>query len=129
VKKILAALILGLIAGAALTHRFAPRVEVRTETEEVVRKDVHTIVKYVKRPDGSEETVTETTDRSKEKKQSTVEISPPSMWAASVSVASHLDRRDPVYNLTVSRRVLGPFFLGIGGNTDGAGNVTLTMEF
>jgi hypothetical protein len=128
-KNIAIALAVGLILGGALVWKFYPRVQIETKVEEVVKKDIRTVVRVIEKPDGSKVTESETIDRSREQTTATQKVNPPALWLASVGVASKLDRQDPVYNLTVQRRILGPFFLGAGLNTKGAGNVTLTMEF
>lgn len=125
-QKYIYTLIAGLILGALIVWQFYPRVEVRTETEEVVRRDV--VTRIVERPDGGKETVI--IDRSKESSTSTTEERPPRKWLASVgaSTGDNLSR-DFKYSASVQRRVVGPFFVGLQADTEGAVGVLLTMEF
>ncbi len=125
-KNYVYSLLFGLAIGAATVWYFYPRVEVRTEIEETVRRDV--VTRIVERPDGGKETII--IDRSKEHSTSVTEISPPKLWLASVGASSGDNlSRDFKYSASVQRRVVGPFFAGLQADTEGSIGMLLTVEF
>lgn len=92
-------------------------VEVIKEVE-VVKKDVVTVIKEIVRPDGTKETVTTITDKTKEtsKKDSKSESSTVIVYAKPqwrVQSSSSLET-NPKFGLGLERRVLGSVFMGIG---------------
>lgn len=119
-KVILVALALG--AGIAGTRYLWPRIEYKhtVEEREVVRKDIVTVIKEVVRPDGSKETVTEIVDRSKEssRRHETVSKAAQPQW--SVGAYTTFNETIPTYTLTIDRRILGPFSVGVYGQLTGA---------
>lgn len=136
-KYIIILLIIVAAASAGITRYYFPQVEFKnTETtKEVVRNDVRTIIKEVTRPDGTKETITETTDKSVKKETSTSDtmIAAKKQWMFDVGARANLDNisnRDTfVYDLQVQRRILGPFFLGGRVSTDKSIGISVGMEF
>ncbi len=112
--------VLALLVGAAGARYYWPRVEYKNviQEREVIRKDVVTIIREVTRKDGSKETTTEIIDHSNEtsdRKQSVTKAASP-QW--SIGVYSSIGDVVPTYTLTVDRRILGPFSLGVYGQTN-----------
>lgn len=133
VKQLLATLCVGLLVGAALTYWLYPRVEYRqvVKQETVVRNDVRTVIKTVERPDGTRETVQETTDNTvrADNRTATTEKVLAKNWLVAATAAAQLKNLEPVYGLHVQRRILGPFFVGALANSTGQLGLSLGMEF
>ncbi len=152
------AMVLVAVAVAVFVYLRGPERVVETRVEyrdrevvkyvdrEVVRVEKRDVVRYVKvtKPDG---TVTETheadrgttntaaTERVVEKvvekivTKHVTETRSPS-WLVSAGVRAPLRfPLAPVYDLSVSRRILGPVFLGIQGDTALSFGLRLTVEF
>lgn len=121
------ALLIGLIFGAGAARHFYPRTEI--VEKEVVRTDVQTVT-VIKRPDGTNETVT-TIDRStrvEDKKSVSAPIPP--QWL--VTGGAGISSTGTAYSLGVQKRLVGPMFVGVQaiaapGNTTGL--ITIGMEF
>lgn len=127
-------LIIVAVASAGITRFYFPAIEFKnTETtKEVIRNDVRTIIKEVTRPDGTKETVTETTDKSVKKESSTSEtiIAAKPQWMFGVGARiKPSDSQVVMYDLELQRRILGPFFLGGKLSTDKSVGVSVSMEF
>lgn len=131
-KTIIAAVIIGLGLGAGITKAYFPKIQEVNIEKEVVRTDVRTVVKEVIRADGSKETVTETTDRTvkKEDKKSTIDKTPePKMNKVSAIVKYDFDEKKENYGVLVERRLVGPVFLGLYGDTKKNIGVSAGIEF
>lgn len=131
-RNVVILMVLVAAASAGITRYYFPQLEFKnTETvKEVVRNDVRTIVKEVTRPDGTKETVTETTDKSVKKESSTSEtiISAKPQWMFDIGARAN-SSREIFYDLQVQRRIAGPFFLGAKASTDKTIGVSIGMEF
>lgn len=128
-KFIIGALALGV--GIAGTRYLWPRIEYKhtVQEKEVIRKDIVTVIKEVVRPDGSKETVTEIVDRSKEsstRKETLTKAAQP-QW--SVGAYTTFNEKIPTYTVTVDRRILGPFSLGVYGQTNSTFGAGIRLEF
>jgi hypothetical protein len=120
-------------AGVFTCSKLFPRIEtqIKLQEKEVVRTDVKTVTRTVERPDGTKETVTETTDKSvakSDKNASITKFAKP-QWLVGISAKSELDELQPVYELQVSRRIIGPLFAGVTANTSGEIGILLQGEF
>jgi ribosomal protein S25 len=126
---IVAFLAIGL--GAYLDHKFNASTVVQTVEKEVIRKDIVTVVKVVERPDGTKESTSTTTDRTKEASSSTVKVvTLAPKYHISTGVASEISRDlKPVYMLQVERRFAGPVFVGVNVNSNKQVGLVLGMEF
>jgi hypothetical protein len=137
-----------IVAGmsAGITRYYFPKVEFKSvevakeRSKEETKNDIKTITRYLERPDGSKETVTETTDKSIKKESIKKEISKEiviltkSQWLVGLGVGTKILDKELFYSGQISRRIVGPFFLGISGTTDRSFNnktiqVFSTMEF
>ncbi len=116
------------------TRYLWPQIETQTKIEEkeVVRTDVRTVIREVVKPDGSKETVTEIIDKSKQSstKESLQITTRKNDWFVTAGVAAELGNfQQQTYNLQVNRRILGPIFLGVSGNTRREVGVAVGFEF
>lgn len=135
-KYVAALLLLVAVLSAALTRYYFPKVEYKSQEviKEVVRNDIKTIVKEIVRPDGTKETVTETTDKSSKTEVSKKEVivAAKSQWLVGLSAKTSLRNPEVGYELSVARRQLGPFYLlgqiGYRNNETTAG-IGLGFEF
>lgn len=129
-KNLLISGVVGAVLGAALAIYLRPATIVEKEVQnEVVRKDVVTVIKEVVRPDGTKETSTTTTDKSKENKQNTIvkaELPKRPDWL--LSAGYDLNKENSI-ELAVQRRIIGPVFLGIGADQKGTVKALVTVEF
>jgi hypothetical protein len=107
-KYVAILLVITIALTAAITKYYFPN---NTETtKEVVRNDIRTIVKEITRPDGSKETVTETTDKSTKKESHNAVIVKP-QWLVGISAKTSLKDPEIGYELSVAKRQLGPIYL------------------
>lgn len=128
-KHVAILLIITVAITAAVTKYYFPN---NTETtKEIVRNDIRTIVKEITRPDGSKETVTETTDKST-KKESHSAVTVKSQWLVGISAKTSLKDSEIGYELSVAKRQIGPIYLmgqvGYRKNEVTAG-IGLALEF
>ena len=117
--------------GGWLTRTSMPIVKTVVQEKEVLRTDTRTIVRTVKRPDGTIERVRESTDRSTSvlTANSTVTVAKQTQWLLSGGVSTPFSKLEAQYNGSVSKRVVGPIFAGLQGSTNGTIGLLLTMEF
>lgn len=115
----------------------------KTETieieREVIKRDTVTVIKEIVRPDGTRETETISTDKSKESKDSKTSVivaAPPQpQWHLSISGAANLQNSinvlpsSMVYGLQIERRILGPFSIGARIQTDKQIGLVVGYEF
>lgn len=98
---------------AVVTRYYFPQVQTKTEIveKEVVRNNIKTIIKEIVRKDGTKETITEIVDKTKKQADSSKTETKilAKNWMASLTYNKSLDADG--YQLSVSRRQLGPFFL------------------
>lgn len=130
IKIAIIMLIIGAMVGFWACKKLTkPEVRIETQEKEVVKTDIRTVTRTIERPDGSKETVVETTDKTKTtaSKQAVVQISKPN-WMVGVAVESDY-KLVPTYEVEVNRRILGPVFLGLSMNTKVQAGLRLTMEF
>lgn len=118
-----------------ITKSFFPRIETKEVQveKEIVRTDVKTITKVIERPDGTKETVQEVIDKSvsQETKVKESVVVKKDKWKADLGVRAKVsDIQNPVYDLTISRRILEtPFFGGIKISTDKSIGLNIGIEF
>jgi hypothetical protein len=124
--KSLGLLLAGLAAGLLAGWYLAPgKVEVRTVTVE--SKQTDKVIKRIKvtTPDGTTKTETTVTDKSVVDKNTQHSETPSQPdWLVSVMVHS-----EGSYGAQVQRRILGPIWVGAGGNTRGTAFITLGLSF
>lgn len=127
-------LIIVAAASAGITRFYFPAVEYRnTETiKEVVHNDIQTVIKTVVLPNGTKETTETIDDKSviHETAKSEVIIASKPQWMFDVGARAKLDEiQNPIYDIQVQRRIVGPFFLGGRVSTDKSVGVSIGMEF
>ncbi len=121
------------VLAVAGTKYYFPNIESKTEVveKEIVRTDVVTITKEVVRPDGTKEVITTTTDKSVSKsdtRNTELKLDVKSNLLVTAGVLSNF-RDKPEYMLGVSKRVLGPAFVGATYQTNNTYGLTVTVEF
>lgn len=131
-KQTLITAAIALLIGAGLGAKLFPTVntkEVEVE-KQVTVKDVVTVTKFITRPDGTTESTTTTTDKSKENKQATntkVTLAPD--WHVSVAAnTNNIALDDLRYTLQVERRIIGSLFVGANLSTDNTVGLSLGWE-
>ena len=121
-KNMLIAVAVALIVGFGLGSQLMPKTKVETvEVEkEVVRKDIVTVVKEVVRPDGTKETTSTTTDKSKEQKStaSTTKVQAAKYHASLSASPSDISLSNIRYTLSLEKRILGDIFAGASVSRD-----------
>jgi hypothetical protein len=131
-KYSISAFIVALGLGYYLGTSYGAKTEVETVEKETVKRDIITVVKEVKRPDGTIEREETTHDRSKEKKRSetsvTVSAPPPANRVALTALTSNF-REQEAYELRYERRLAGPLWVGISANTKNVYGVSVAYEF
>lgn len=122
-RAITAGLGLTLLVGVYIGQKYAPVGE--TKTVEVVKDRIVTRIVHVKSPDGTETTeTTKTEDKNKEKNSDVVTAKPLPQWMIAVGVNTN-----QVQNLSVTKRVAGPFLVGGSLATDKTAEVHIGFEF
>lgn len=131
-KSTLITAAIALLIGLGLGSQLFPTVkteQVEVEKERIV-KDVVTVTKYVTRPDGTTESTTTTTDKSRETKKATntkVTLAPD--WHVSVAAnTDNLALDNMRYTLQVQRRIIGSLFVGANLSTDKTVGLSLGIE-
>jgi hypothetical protein len=120
-------------SGVFVTKNWWPNIQTKTVevAKEVVHNDVRTIIKTVKLPSGETQTTTETIDhtqRTDTSSKTAQQTSQPN-WLAGVSIATDFQHLQPLYGITVDRRLLGPLFVGATLNTAHEVGINLKLEF
>lgn len=132
-RNTLILLVLVAAASAGITRYCFPKVEFKQVevVKEVIHNDIKTIVHTITRPDGTKETVEETTDKSVKHETSSKEtiIAAKNQWMFDIGARANPIDRVVFYDLQVQRRIVGPFFLGARASTDKTVGVSIGMEF
>lgn len=117
------------VIGGAVTKLYMPTIKIVTIEKVVEHNTVVTHTRTIKSPDGTETTDTDTTQNQvivDDKKSTVVDNSKAKDWfleaSRSISVI-------PTYGIGVNRRILGPVFVGVRGETSGQISVSVGMEF
>lgn len=140
-------LIVVVLAGGFGLGKYTQPTKVVTKTETVVKTvtvdhtNVVTVTKEVDKPDGTKEINTTTTDKSEvstntqsdEKTDKTVTNSK-AQWRVDGLYGTQLGSttglaNGPVYGVGVERRILGPVWAGVQGNSDKRVALTVGFEF
>lgn len=132
--KIVVILVVAVAAvSAGLTRYYFPQVQYKDVevVKEVVRTDIHTVTKTIERPDGTKETIIDSTDKTVKHETSSKEvtIAAKNQWMFDVGARTKLTDMVIVYDLEVQRRIIGPFFLGAKVGTDSSVGLSVGMEF
>jgi hypothetical protein len=138
VKYVVIIIIVSAIAGGIVTKRYIkPQEVIKTQVvdHDVIKDRIITIVKEIDNPDGTKEKTTTTTDDRTsvdDKNTTTTDIKAPipKQWLVSAGVG--LDAKDnfnKIYQLNVNRRILGPIYVGIWGNTNQSAGLSVGFEF
>lgn len=140
-KNTAIALVVVAVASAGITRYCFPKLEyknievVKEGTKAETQNNIKTVIKYIERPDGTKETVTESTDQSTKKestkKESSKEttIASKNQWMFDIGTRYKLSDKQQYYDLQVQRRIVGPFFVGAKASTDKTVGVSIGMEF
>lgn len=137
--------VLGLLLAAGLGYasgRYVQPSKIVIETKEVVKTvtvvkhDTVTVTKQIKRPDGTTETDTTTTDKDVDSTNNTVVdttsetiTNSKPQWKATAQAGYNFSSIKPVYGAEVDRRIIGPIFAGAWGNSDHTAGLAVTVEF
>lgn len=126
-------MLISAVISAAVTRYYWPKLEVKNVEvqKEVVRNDIRTVYRTIERPDGTKETIKETTDKSVKQATSSKEstIFSRKDWVVSTSAGTRFSNFEPIYGLQVQRRILGPFYVGAVASTDKMVGVSVGLEF
>lgn len=135
-KNILKKLAIGvaiLLVGVAIGYSSKePDVKIQEKEVEVVRKDIVTVIKEISKPDGSKETVTTITDKSKENKTSerTLEVVAERYWKANVGVGKNwMGQSGYHYSLGIERKIYKNLWIGAEGSTRGDFGISIGVEW
>jgi len=122
--------------------RYLQPAEVKIEIKEVIKevevenRNVVTIIREIERPDGTREIETRIVDKTTIEKDRTASRSEVKtvralkpQWKVGAMVGqSDFLRGGTIYGAQVERRILGPFFLGVWGNTNKSAGLSISME-
>jgi hypothetical protein len=128
----ISALVIGLVGYASGRYLQPPQIKEVVKTVEVVKHDTTTIIKERKKPDGSSETdttiINHDTDISSSKDSKVTSILPP-QWKVQGQYGYDFRDLRPVYGAAVDRRIIGPIFIGVWGNTNHTAGLSASLEF
>lgn len=131
-KKTLIKLGIGclLLLGAYSAGRWAQPAKVITKEVQVVKKDVRTVVRTIKQPDGTviRERTTEDKTVTSNEKNSKIESNKPA-WKVNALVGYSFDSKKEEYGIMVQKNYVGPVNLGVYATTAKTVGVTLGFEF
>ena len=116
-------------AGYLLGNRAVPRSVTEQTTD--TRKNVTTVTKRVKAPDGTVTTVVEKVDKSvrKDTKKDLVVPAPEQKVIVSGTARAGLGNLQPVYGVLVQKPLFSRLILGAGVDTVGQAQVTVGWSF
>lgn len=127
--------VISLLLGGALALKLMPPKEVtkiEVQEKEVIKNDVTTVKKEIKKPDGTIEDDTIITDHSTttdDKKSSETIIVKQLQPQWLVTGGAYLNDSTRYYNLLVQKRLLGPVFAGINITTNKDLGLVVSVEF
>lgn len=129
--KQLGIILLTLAIGSGLGYYFAPG-KVVVKTVETVKKDVVTVIKEVKKPDGTTTTETTIKDKTTSEKDSEKTVSRKNLdWmllgGLKYDSVDHIS--SPVFYALVQRRIIGEIYAGVGADQTGSLYVGVTIRF
>lgn len=102
--------------------------KIQTKTVTEVQERVRVDTKIVERPDGTKETViTEVRDTESKKSEKRVETKVQKDWM--IGVGMDLFDLDPIYSLTVQRRIFLDLYAGGYYRTDGTLGLSVSYSF
>jgi hypothetical protein len=119
------------VVGAAGCYWLMPTSQSTTfvDSKETTKTDVRTITKIVEKPDGSRQTIIETTDNSTKVATEKQTIKTDSKkWAASVGVQANYTLQ-PEYFIMLERKVFSNVSLGLMATTDAYAGVYVQIAF
>jgi hypothetical protein len=106
------------------------------KTVETVKHDTVTVTKQIKKPDGTTETDTTTTDKDIETSKTNIAESSSEtitnvkpQWKATGLLGYNVSTFEKVYGAEIERRIIGPIFVGAWANTQRTGGVSVSIEF
>lgn len=133
IRAIAISSVVGVLIGAAATRYLWPRIEQKIQVQErvVTQTDVRTVIRTVTKPDGTKIEDKTVVDNSKSVGNKTVEktTTKQPQYLVSAGAAYNLRSFEPEYSVSASKRILGPVFAGVTGNTTGSVGLVLTLEF
>ena len=126
-KSYLLLLVICSAAGGYILRQSTAVLETKIVTKDVIKDRIVTVVRTVKSPDGTE-TRDERTEQDRDttrRSQTVVETAAPLKdWK--VSAGYMIDR---TYTGAIERRILGPVFLGVQGDSQGRLGAIVSIEF
>lgn len=132
-KQVAIVAVVCFILGGVIVKYYFPNIEHQTTevTKEVIKNNIRTIVRTIENPNGTKETTTETVDNSvRTETQKKEEITARTKdWHVNVAARTNYDKINLVYDLSVERRILGPFYLGARASTDNTIGASVGFEF
>jgi hypothetical protein len=131
IKLYIIILVIGLGAGSYITKMYFPTTKEVQVEKQIIKNDIKTITKVIEKKDGTKETVTEVTDNSvkQEQKTETKTVNKQKDHHINLGAEYNFKEKKQDYSLTVEKRLTGPLFLGVTGNTNGSVGVTVGLEF
>lgn len=126
-KAVLTIVLASAIVGGYIEKQFMSS----SVTKDTITKDndIVTIIKEKNNKDGSSEKNTTIIDKSKENEQIvTKTVTIPTNWVLQGGIG--IDKQlSTVYTVSISRRILGPIFLGVWGSTQQSVGASLGVQF
>lgn len=124
-RVVIVLILISLAAGAYIEHKYVGAVKSTDET--TTSNNIITKIKEKQNKDGTIEKDITIIDKSKKEEKITVTTMPPS-WLIQGGIG--LDKGlTTVYTVSLSKRVLGPIYLGIWGSTQQALGASIGLQF
>lgn len=120
------------LVAVAATKFYWPTVRIKQQEIETIKRDVVTVVREIVRPDGTKETISTITDKSKENKSVTLLEAQKPNWLISAGALYDVTERNMLYSASAQKRIAGPLSGGvqlISNQGKFAAGIVLTLEY
>jgi len=126
-KNILIAIVVAAGLGYGLGRYLTPP-KIQTKEVQTIKRDVVVVEKKIIQKDGTTIVETITTDKSKTETSKSTKTDSRSNYLITAGANLRGDRTEPIYDLSIQKRFIGPVFIGGRMNTLSELSVNLTIE-
>lgn len=127
-KKILILLSIA-VAGFVIGRHSQPE-KISTKKVEVIKRDIKTVTRIIKQPDGTVIKERTVEDKTKSETKNTTEITAQTNKNRISALTSYsVYDKDIVYGISYERQLIGPVFVGIWGLTNHTYGISVGLSF
>jgi hypothetical protein len=111
------------------TGRYLQPAEIQIKEREVIKRDVVIVERKITKPDGTIVEEKTTSDKSKIENEKQSKTTNRANYLISANVSTDFKTEHPMYAVSISKRFVGPLFVGATVNTKKELGLLLTLEF